>query len=58
MHNQFFQSTFPVKFFSIVSNKNTAVDGTCCHLGRQSREHEMSHKFPPKYEGDYFSINA
>lgn len=38
MHNQFFQNTFPVKFFSIVSNKNAAADGTCCHTGRQSRK--------------------
>lgn len=33
MHNEFLQNIFPVKFFSIVSNKNRAVDGTCCHTG-------------------------
>lgn len=48
MHNQFFQNTFPVKFFSIVSNKNAAADGTCCHTGTQSQEGEMSYQFPPK----------
>lgn len=43
MHNLFFKNTFLVKFFSIVSNENTAVDGMSCHAGRQSWEHEMSY---------------
>lgn len=43
MYNQFFKNIFPVKFFSIVSNKNTAVDGMSCHTGRQSWERDMSY---------------